>query len=957
MWSRFWVIFSLSFACLLLLLLGFGLGQLIAPDRSRYAAFRLSNYLPPLLIFGFVNTFFCTTVLSAVAWGSRSKMMTYVSGLLMYIFYMTMLVMSGSPLMAKGMPQSELSVLLSAIFDPFGLSGFFFQTTHWTVAQRNSQLLIPTGIFLYNRLGVALFSALMLWITFNKFSFENAKRTKSSTRQKPTSLPIKPLVWRAVPPQDGWRATWGQAISLVKIDLIYVVKSIPFALICLGFVFSLSMEMFGDIEKGIRLPQKYASSGLLASTIIDEFNTLCLVAVVFYIHDIFWRSRASHFHLIESATPVGKWTWTLSKWLTASTLVLIFILLTLLLGIIFQWGYQYPIFDFGAYMGIFVFVGLRQIATAGLLLAIQWLIPQRLAALVVAAGVIGVVATPFGNRLLNHPMLEFLMPFAGKYTDLNGFGPYLSYFAIRHTFAIGIAGLLLFFTLKIRGLNFNNKTWISIGVVTLCTIFLGFCLTTDYQSVTSEEVLLARAQYEKTYRKFQKIPQPTVKQVVVQVDLYPEQQAYQVEGTYVLKNLSQQKIDSVLVNFEEDFEVISAQWDGQQLGKVPYSVVVLAKPLLPLEYAQLRFKMRYRWQTVNGHESFNAIVQNGTFLRISRYFPQIGYQAGQEIEQKDERKKHQLGTATPLPVLEAPRKNLDDFISLDMTISTTPDQTAIGVGELKRQWQQGNRAYFQYFTPQPIPFRFGISSARYICQKEQYQGKSIEVYFHPTHRHNVQHLIDNVKVTLDYCQKNFGPYPFKTIRFAEVSGFTKGFAATAYPASIFMVEDMIFNANIHADRKQDVINELAGHELAHSWWGGNQIVPDEREGAAMLTESLAMYTELMVSKQIYGRQREEENVALFRRMYEEDRGFGIEPPLYKVRSDDVHVSYYKGLLAMHQLTQWIGEKKVNLALENFLQKHAYPNPKPISTDLLTEFYAVSPPTLHPKIDSLFKRVH
>ena len=45
---------------------------------------------------------------------------------------------------------------------------------------------------------------------------------------------------------------------------------------------------------------------------------------------------------------------------------------------------------------------------------------------------------------------------------------------------------------------------------------------------------------------------------------------------------------------------------------------------------------------------------------------------------------------------------------------------------------------------------------------------------------------------MDYCEANFGSYPFKTIRFAEISSFTKGFAATAYPATIYMVEDMIF---------------------------------------------------------------------------------------------------------------------------------------------------------------------
>ena len=52
-----------------------------------------------------------------------------------------------------------------------------------------------------------------------------------------------------------------------------------------------------------------------------------------------------------------------------------------------------------------------------------------------------------------------------------------------------------------------------------------------------------------------------------------------------------------------------------------------------------------------------------------------------------------------------------------------------------------------------------------------------------------------------------------------------------------------------------MINELAGHELSHLWWGNSQISPDNREGDIMLTETLAMYTELMLLKKMYGKQK------------------------------------------------------------------------------------------------------
>ncbi|MGH1516005.1 hypothetical protein [Chryseobacterium sp. JK1] len=90
--------------------------------------------------------------------------------------------------------------------------------------------------------------------------------------------------------------------------------------------------------------------------------------------------------------------------------------------------------------------------------------------------------------------------------------------------------------------------------------------------------------------------------------------------------------------------------------------------------------------------------------------------------------------------------------------------------------------------------------------------------------------------------------------FCRDLSFTRGFAATAYPSAIFMPEDMVFHAHIDADKKQDVINELSGHELSHLW-GNSQINPDEKGGSVMLTETLVMYMEIMLYKKMHGKNK------------------------------------------------------------------------------------------------------
>ena len=67
------------------------------------------------------------------------------------------------------------------------------------------------------------------------------------------------------------------------------------------------------------------------------------------------------------------------------------------------------------------------------------------------------------------------------------------------------------------------------------------------------------------------------------------------------------------------------------------------------------------------------------------------------------------------------KTRIDDFISLDMQISTGKNQIAVGTGEFKSHWQDANRNYYKYQAV-AIPFRFAVSSAAYEVKKIQHKG-------------------------------------------------------------------------------------------------------------------------------------------------------------------------------------------------------------------------------------------
>ncbi|MES2776523.1 MAG: M1 family aminopeptidase [Bacteroidota bacterium] len=959
--SRFVAVLSVSIFSFLLFVTGFALGQLMPADRSQYTGFNLSFYLQPLLVFGLVNTIFCTAILCSVAWATKSKLMVYVSGLFIYILYMVTLIFSGSPMMAQGMPQSATAIQLSACFDPFGLSAYFLQTSGWSVPQRNAASIPLSGTLLFNRMGVIMVSLVSMFFSFKTFSFSVNEKGRKAKRRiiEEEGIMQRSTVLRPVEPSLLWYRHWATMFSFTKLDLKYITRSIPFVLACVGLLFYLSMEIYGSIARGIRLPQKYATSGLMASTIIESFHGLCLIVILYYANEIVWRSRNSNFHLIENATPAGSASLFFSKWMTLSVLILFFTSLMIIVGIVFQVQYDYPAIDWQAYAGIFVFTSFPLIVCSGVILIIQKLIRYKHIGLVVSAIFILCTATSIGDRLLTHPLLRFLVSYKGLYSDINGFGSYMSTFSWLHLFGLCVVVIAAILITQVKRTSLKLMPIVCLAVLAVCGFIAALNVISDYQPKNAEAGMKAQAEYEKKFRSFQNQPQPTITAVATVIDLFTENNAYDVAARYTIQNKTDRPIDSILINFADEIAIKEAfVIHGNKVYPVQdqYTVIPLAKALLPGDTAQLATRFSYHWSAINGHQSFNAIVQNGSFMRISRWFPTVGYLAENEIENESERKKHWLGQATRLVTLEAPRDTTTDFINLDMTISTNYEQTAIGVGELVGKWQKGNRNYFQYRTPSPVPFRFAVSSARYAVKTAAYHGKSIEVYYHAAHYQNVDHLLKNARLTLDYCEANFGDYPFKTIRFAEVSAFTKGFAATAYPATIYMTEDMVFNADIGADKKQDVINELAGHEMAHFWWGNSQISPGDREGSVMLTETLAMYTELMLVKKVQGAKRVMEHVNMHLGMYLDERGFTGEQPLIKMLPGNVHLSYSKGLVVMHQLLEMVGEEKLNLALRNLLQHHAYPQPKPISTDFLQELYAVTDSGQHSKIDYLFKRI-
>ncbi len=951
--GRFLAFFTITFCCFVIMMIGFTVGQQMRTGTEIKAGFHLMHYLLPLLTFGLFNSLLVCSVLFLLAFSTRKKLLVIVGGLLLYVLYMVSLLFSNSPFMARALPQSITAQKISAILDPFGLSAYFFESRDFSPAQRNSISVPFGGYVMLNHFIFTLLSVLFLILGYFSFSFSPASGKRKSNKQKNTSSDTSTIQLISASTYFDLPQSLKSILSFAKKDCTYLFKSISIIAISILLLFNCGMEMYAEIEKGIRIPQKYASAGLMATTIIQNFHLIGMLILVYFVNDVFWRSHASKFSIIENSTYFSN-AKAKGHFVAISILLLFFSALLIIEGLVFQWMYAYFHIDWKAYLSVFLFCTFPLMLFAGLLIGLNQICRNKFLALGLSILALLLAFPPISKKLFANPLLRIFSDFKGEFSDFNGFGPYVGSFALR--LAFGACAILLIFLL-INSLRNRKFQWSNVcyGVALLAVgFFSGKAFLKGYQPKEEWAAQQFAAQYEKQYQKFDKLPQPTITSVKTNVHLFPSQHTYRIEGSYQLENLSEKAIKSILLHFHPDLKIETAQLKvaGSTLDiKQSISAIQLPQTLQPNESAILIFKISYQWFPSNGHQSFNSIIENGTFLRISRYFPSIGYQADYELQDEKERAAFGLAKANPIKKVTEAAVFQKDFIDLDMTISTEATQTAIGTGDLQKQWKSDGRNYFRY-QANSIPFRFGLSSAVYQKQSASYQGIAINVFYHPNHYENVAHLLKNAQLTLAYCIRNFGKYPFKSINFAEVSSFTRGFAATAYPSAIFMPEDMIFHSNIHADKQQDVINELAGHELSHLWWGNSGINPDDREGAVMLTETLAMYTEMMLYQKMHGKSKMLERIKMHQQIYDAAKGFSENQSLYKVTADNTHISYSKGAVAMVKLSELIGEEKVNLALRNFLNHNAYPK-KPSSLDLLAEFYGVSPERRN-EIDKLFK---
>jgi ABC-type transport system involved in multi-copper enzyme maturation permease subunit len=970
-----------------IILLGIPVGQAIATlmpylPAHVFGPFVAGAFVQAYLLFLLPNLVLSGAVLFTVAVFSRQTIPVYLAAILVFIGYVV----------AVNLPAGN--VVVDFLTDPLGVRVLNSVTERWTPAERNVRLIGSSGALLTNRAVWLMIAACILAVLHRRFRFEHASLAGVLSRAKdrifsssfdvghlePREGSLSPTV---TPRAFGLRTSLRQTLAIARRGIAEIVASPAFILLFVAKV-GLTLIMGWDAGEGVF----DTSTTPLTILIIERLSDTPLVAVTYLLVAVFageliWKNRDDDMAEIADAAPVSDAATVIGDFFALVAILAALQLPVLIGGVLLQAFQSYTNFELGLYLRLLFGIQLTNLVLlAALAVFIHVVVNHKYLghlAVVVAMLVLTILR---GVGWVEHHLLLYGTDPGWTYSNMNGFGPFVRPFVRFKLYWGAWAAMVLIaaMLLWIRGRETGVRARLSLararfpgslaratataGALILALggfVFYNTNILNDYRGGDSRGV--PAAEYEKRYRRYLDIPQPTIAGVSLRVELYPERTAADLRGTFTLINNTGTPIDSVHVLVNRDMQVRSVSVQGGTAALTDsaagYRIFALDRPLTPGYSIDLTFDLAIEHRGFTNDRSPTELVSNGSWID-RRFLPLIGYQPVFELPAGDQRTRLGLPPKPPMATAANPGKDRDrqsirneaDVVTVHAIIGTSSDQVAVTPGLLRRSWTENGRGYFEYEMNPPNSADGGIFSARYSITEDRWHDVALRVLHDPREGENVDRMMRSMKASLEYYTTHFAPYPDSLLQVIEIPRYSV--FGIALPLSMAFSEDAFHSRVGEGEIDQPFYG--AAHEIAHHWWGG-MVQGAPVLGHGLLTESLANYSAMMVMEKTFGR-----DVAQRVYKFQMDRYFSghaeysREAPLIDV-GEQPYLTYRKGAVAMYTMRDQIGEEAVSTALRRYVEKFGRRGPPyPTSLDLVAELRAVTPDSLQSLVTDLFETV-
>lgn len=981
--------FLAAFVLHALILLAVQVGSLLAayaPGVSPeiIGPLRPAAYLAAYVFIGLTNAFIATAFQFSAALLSGRPIASYAGSMgLFFLSYPVTLTLYSSGLGGRAL-----------LADPIGVMAVMNEMmSNWTLVEKNVRMFTLEGPMLWNRLlwlGISLVTITFIYLRY-RFAHRAetglwSRLTRRFARRAPTPgiadmAPARIAV--SVPrvrQSFGFATHLRQTLAIARSSFWMIAKNPAGLFLLVVFPMFLALVLTVESEHwGVPLLPRtgYLLTRHLTSPLTQavDFRVIIPLLIVYFAGELVWRERDARLSENVDATPVPEWALFGGKLLGLSLVLVALMAIMTVAGMFVQVMAGFHDFQTGLYLKVLFGLQLPEyLLFAVLALMVHVVVNQKYVGLLVSlVAYFLIIFSPFLG--IEHNLLVYTGSPGWSFTDMRGFsgsvGPWLWFKLYWGAWALLLAVVARMLwvrgresgfgtRLKIARLRFNRTTTMIVamtfGLILTLGGFIFYNTNVLNEYITDGELVQRRADYERRYGKYEGIPQPRRTATNLRIEIHPDRRAATIRGSYRLVNRDVAPIGSVhlepafhvetRVTFDRPARAVVAD---EELGHFIYA---LDEPLQPGDSLTLDFDVQlerrgFRNSGLRESGAGIAIVENGSYF-TSGVLPVIGYQPLRELWSADDRRKHSL----PRQVTLVPPGDIDPHLAsvpaatFEAIVGTGADQVAVAPGELRRTWNEARRRYFHYVSDLPINGTEAFFSAGYAVHRERWKDVDIQVFVHPGHREHLERLLRGVRASLDYYSAQFGPYPYRFLQIVEQPGNFLGMGVDG--SGVVTGGEGFFLLDPRGDGF-DAIFEIVAHEMGHLWWG-MQLKPAFAEGGGVISESLAWYSAMQLVKH-------EKNREALRRfmsfMREPNPWPQIRTGLPLLRAMDPWANYRKGPYAMHALSEYVGEARVNGALRTLVEKKA--SSLATTLDMYRELQAVTPDSLKPLLADLFER--
>ncbi|HUQ82163.1 MAG TPA: ABC transporter permease, partial [Gemmatimonadaceae bacterium] len=916
--------------------------------------FRPAAYLSAYGFIALPNALIATTGQFSAALVSGRPIASYAGSLGLFFLSYPVTVFLYFSRIAK--PQIAL------LTDPIGVFAIMNEMmSNWTIVEKNVRMFTLEGPMIWNRVlwvGIALGTIAFVHLRFrfahriamDPLQWLRSRRARVFGRRGLTPATTPARIAITVPrvrQSFGFATQLRQTLAITTSSFRTLATSLPGLFLLVAFPMLLMLVLMTDLQNwGVPLMPRtsFLMNKYLTTTITNPLNFWVMVPllIIFFCGELIWRERDARLAENVDATPVPDWVLLLGKFIGLTLVLVALMAIVMAVGLLRQVVYGYHVFQIGQYLKVLFGIQLLEfLLFAALAFAIVAVVNQKYLGQLLA--LVAYVLIMFSGVLgIEHNLLVYGASPAWSFTDMRGFGatlaPWLWFKLYWAAWALltTIGARLLWVRgresgfgtrLRIARRRFTRPTVVATltaaGLIATLGGFVFYNTNVLNEYITDDEMVQRRADYERRYGMFEGKPQPQRAATNVRVEIYPGRGAATIHGSYRLINRSAAPIDSI--HLEPAFYVkTSVTFDRPARAalvdeKLGHWIYALDKPLQPGDSLTLSFDVRleprgFRNGGSRASGAGTAIVANGSNF-TSGALPVIGYQPMRELWSAEDRRKQGLPRQLTLP----PPADIDPLTAADAAatfeaiIGTDSNQVAVAPGELRRTWSEAGRRYSHYASDVPIQGTDVFFSADYTVHREQWNGVDLQVFLHPGHAKHAERLLRGARASLDYYSEQFGRYPYRFLQIIEQPGNFIGMGVDG--SGVVTGGEGFFMLDPQGDGF-DAMFEIVAHEMGHQWWG-MQLKPAFAEGGGVISESLAWYSAMQLVKHVKDREALRRFMSFMR---DPNPWPAIRTGLPLLRAMDPWANYRKGPYAMHALSEYIGEARVNEALRTLVEK-------------------------------------